>query len=283
MVDIDVSLVQRLLASQFPAWASITVRPVLPGGVDNRTFRIGDDLAVRLPSHPGYESQVAKEATWLPTIAPHLPVPIPVVVATGVPGSGFPSPWSIRRWIDGEVAHHAGVAASVPFARDLAAVLRALRSVDATGGPEAGPETWYRGAPLEHYDEESRRALAVLGARIPSGAEHIWERALVSTWRGPAVWFHGDVASGNLLVHRGRLAALIDFGVCGVGDPACDVALAWTFLRGRARAAFLDDLHLDADTVDRGRGWAMWRVLWSLEADFNDVLATATLRELLAG
>ncbi|MEO5534458.1 MAG: aminoglycoside phosphotransferase family protein [Pseudolysinimonas sp.] len=282
MAEIDVSLVQRLLASQFPAWASLAVRPVLPGGVDNRTFRLGDDLAVRLPSHPDYESQVAKEATWLPRIAPHLPMQIPVVVATGAPGSGFPSPWSIREWIDGGVATDAGVAESVPFACDLAATLRALRAVDATGGPQAGATSWYRGAPLQHYDEQSRRALAALGDKIPPAATAVWERALSTTWQRPAVWFHGDVASGNLLVREGRLAALIDFGLLGVGDPACDVVIAWTLLRGRARAAFLDEVDLDVDTIDRGRGWAIWQVLWKLEVDFNDSFATATLRELLA-
>ena len=150
-MDIDTALVARLIGSQFPQWSGLPIYPAEPNGWDNRTFRLGPDLSVRLPSAEGYAAQVRKEQRWLPLLAPHVPLPIPVPVARGLPGAGA-----------------------------------------------------------------------------------VWENALAATWHGRPVWIHGDVAAGNLLVQAGRLAAVIDFGCSGVGDPACDLTIAWTLLSGRA-------------------------------------------------
>ena len=137
----------------------------------------------------------------------------------------------------GRSVDEGGVDDAVAFAEDLAGFLRALQGADATGGPAAGEHSFYRGADPAYYDAETREAIGRLGVRIDSSrATSIWEEGLAATWTGAPVWFHGDVAAGNLLVRDGRLSAVIDFGTSGVGDPACDLYIAWTFLRGRSRA-----------------------------------------------
>ena len=261
-MDIDAALVRRLIGAQFPQWAGLPVEKVLPGGWDNRTFRLGTDMLVRLPSAEGYAASVAKEQQWLPRLAPHLPLPIPVPLAHGVPGEGFPSPWSVYRWLDGTDAAGAEVSDRTAFATDLAAFLRALQGVDATGGPGPGAHNWYRGGPLAHYDAETRQAIDVLGDAVDGPAAlDLWERALSTRWQRPPRWFHGDVAVGNLLVRDGRLAGVLDFGTSGVGDPACDLVIAWTLFERESRAAFRAALDLGPDTWDRGRGWALWKAL----------------------
>jgi aminoglycoside phosphotransferase (APT) family kinase protein len=181
-------------------------------------------------------------------------------VARGVPGSGYQYPWSVLRWIPGEPAASAAIPDLVAFAVDVAAFLGALRRVDTTGGPASGPHYFHRGGPLTTYADEPLRTVDVLGAVIPTDEVlAVWRDAMATTWRGDPVWVHGDVAAGNLRVRDGRLAAVVDFGSSGVGDPACDVVLAFTFLSGPSRATFRAALGLDAATWARGSGWALWR------------------------
>ncbi|MEW2146363.1 aminoglycoside phosphotransferase family protein [Micromonospora vinacea] len=262
---IDTTLVRRLVAEQFPQWADLPVRPVEVDGWDNRTFRLGETMSVRLPSGEGYALQVAKEQRWLPVLGPRLPVEIPVPLACGQPGAGYPYPWSIYRWIDGRIAQSERIDDLTRFATDLAAFLRALRDVDATDGPAPGPHSAWRGGPLSTYDGETRRAIVAHRDQVPvDTVTRMWQAALDATWAGPAVWFHGDVAHGNLLVRGGRLAAVIDFGCSGVGDPACDTVIAWTLLHGPSRSAFREALGLDDAAWARGRGWALWKSLITL-------------------
>ncbi|MET8090592.1 aminoglycoside phosphotransferase family protein [Micromonospora sp. NPDC005220] len=263
---IDVALVRRLVAEQFPQWAQLTARPVEVDGWDNRTFHLGAEMTARLPSGAGYALQVAKEQRWLPMLGPQLPVQIPTPLAHGRPGAGYPYPWSVYRWIDGRTARPERIDDLTRFATDLAAFLRALRGADATDGPVAGPHSAWRGGPLSTYDAETRAAIDTHRRRVPvDTVTGIWQAALDATWTGPAVWFHGDVAEGNLLVRDGRLAAVIDFGCSGVGDPACDTVIAWTLLHGPSRAAFRAALGLDDATWARGRGWALWKALITLD------------------
>ncbi|MET8528299.1 aminoglycoside phosphotransferase family protein [Micromonospora sp. NPDC005172] len=263
---IDVDLVRRLVAEQFPRWADLPVRPVEVGGWDNRTFHLGDEMTVRLPSGEGYVLQVAKEQRWLPVLGRLLPLEIPVPLAQGRPGAGYPYSWSVYRWIDGHTARPERIDDLTRFATDLAAFLRALRAVEATGGPAAGGHSAWRGGPLSTYDAETRAAIKIHRDRLPVEAvTAIWQDALDATWAGPPVWFHGDAAYANLLVRDGRLAAVIDFGCCGVGDPACDTVIAWTLLHGASRAAFRDAVDVDAATWTRGRGWALWKALITLD------------------
>jgi aminoglycoside phosphotransferase (APT) family kinase protein len=271
----DADLVRRLIAAQFPRWAGLPVRQVLPGGHDNRTFRLGDELSVRLPSGDWYALQVAKEQRWLPRLAPALPLEIPAPVARGVPGEGFPYDWSVYRWIEGEPLSARAVRDPVELAVALAGFLRALAAVPARGGPAPGPHNWHRGGPVGFYEAETLAALDRLGARVPRDeCLAVWERAVASAFEGPPVWFHGDVAAGNLLMRGGRPAAVIDFGTSGVGDPACDVVFAWTFLRGAAREAFRAALGAGDGVWARGAGWALWKALITEDL--------ATVREVLA-
>ena len=231
-------------------------------GSDNRTFRLGDELAVRLPSHARYAAQVEKEQAWLPRLAPGLPLPVPAPVALGEPDAGYPWRWSVNRWLAGEPALSAEIADLTRFARSLAAFLDALQRLDAAGGPTAGQHSFWRGGPLATYDRETQRAIAVLQDRVDArGAAEVWRAAMAAAWAGPPAWVHGDVAAGNLLVRDGRLAAVIDFGCCAVGDPACDLVIAWTMLAGESREAFRAGLPLDAGCWARGRGWALWKAL----------------------
>ena len=259
------ALVSRLIGEQFPQWADLPVSPVELGGWDNTTYRLGDDLCVRLPSADAYVPQVEKEHRWLPVLAPHLPLPIPEPVAKGAPGSGFPRPWSVYRWHPGAHATVERVADLTRFAVDLAGFLVALQRIDPSGGPPPGPHNFFRGGPLTTYDAETRAAISALAGEIDTTVvSEVWEAALAATWHGPPVWVHGDVSAANLLVADGRLSAVVDFGCSGVGDPACDVVVAWTFLVGVSRAAFRDRLRLDDDTWARGRGWALWKALITL-------------------
>lgn len=261
-LQIDIDLVQRLVATQFPQWAGLPVRPVDLDGWDNRTFRLGDDMSVRMPSAEGYVPQVKKEHRWLPALAPHLPIPIPVPLAKGTPGEGYPWPWSVYRWLEGAPAATAPITDLRQFAVDLAGFLAALYRIDASGGPAAGPHNFWRGGPLTVYDAETREAIDALRDEIDADAAMaVWETALAAPWTGMPVWVHGDVAVGNLLVRDERLSAVIDFGSSGVGDPACDTVIAWTLFTGESREAFRATLGVDDSTWARGRGWALWKAL----------------------
>jgi aminoglycoside phosphotransferase (APT) family kinase protein len=263
--QIDVSLARRLIDSQFLQWSSLPITAVEFDGWDNRSFRLGAELTIRLPSGSWYAQQVEKEQRWLPVLAPQLSLPIPTPVAKGAPGSGFPYPWSVYRWLDGEPASTAQIGDLAGFAMTLARFLRALGRVDATGGPEPGQHNFFRGGPLGTYEDETHRAIDALGdevARDP--VQRVWADAMATSWDREPVWFHGDVATGNLLVRDERLAAVLDFGSSGVGDPACDVVIAWTFLSGPSRDRFRAELGVDPGTWSRGRGWALWKALISL-------------------
>lgn len=263
--NITLSLVRRLVDAQFPGWAHLPLRPVELDGWDNTSFRLGDELSVRLPSAERYVQQVQKEHTWLPRLAPCLPLPIPVPLAIGQPGEGYPWQWSVYRWIQGRPAARETVADLPEFAASLGQFLRALMRIDAAGGPPPGDHNFMRGAHPSFYDAETRRALVTLQGQVDvRAAAAVWEAALQSSWQSPPVWFHGDVALGNLLVQDGRLSAVIDFGSSAVGDPACDLVIAWTFLHGQSRSVFRQAIGLDPDTWARGRGWALWKALITL-------------------
>lgn len=267
---IDAGLVRRLIGFQFPQWSGLPVTPVEVDGWDNRTYRLGDQLTVRLPTAEYYTPAVDKEHRWLPILAPLLPVPIPVPLAKGAPGEGYPYSWSIRRWLHGQTASLDRIDDGPGFAGSVADFILALQRIDAAGGPRAGAHSFHRGASLTHYDQETRHALGVLDGRIDTHrAVAVWNAALGATWHGPPVWFHGDVASGNLLVNNGRLAAVIDFGTSGVGDPACDLVIAWTMFSGESRETFRDTVGQDAATWARARGWALWKALIGLADDVD--------------
>ena len=260
--EITADVAARLVAAQFPQWAGLPVRPVTLDGWDNTTFRLGDELSIRLPSADRYAAQVAKEHRWLPVLARQLPLPIPEPVAMGRPGDGFPRPWSVYRWIAGEPARADLVADPAGFASALAGFLAALQAIDASDGPPAGAHNFFRGGPLATWDEQTRQLIDLTADDIDArAATSVWDTALASTWERAPVWVHGDVTASNLLVADGALHAVIDFGGTAVGDPACDLVMEWTFFTGDSAAAFRRGLPLDEATWARGRGWALWKAL----------------------
>ena len=255
---IDAELVRGLLREQFPQWAGLDVSAVFPGGWDNRSFRLGHELVARLPSSASYATQPAKEHRWLPRIAPGLPLAVPSPVALGRPGCGYPWDWVIHRWIDGQVVSTRGG----PIGRELGEFLRALHRIDASGGPQPGADNFHRGSDVSVYGGEFRRALVILEGRVDErAAMALWTRATQERWSRAPLWVHGDIAPGNLIEHAGHLAGVIDFGNLAVGDPACDLAIAWTWLRADARQDFQDVLGLDEATWLRARAWALWKAM----------------------
>ena len=237
MSVIDQALARRLVDSQFPQWSHLPVTPVELDGWDNRTFRLGDELTVRLPSGDGYVGQVEKEQRWLPVLAPHLPLPIPAPVAKGDHDGGYPLPWSVYRWLDGELALDRTHRRPARFRDRRWPASSALAASTRRGGPAPGPHNFYRGGPLTIYDGEALEAIDALGERDPRrcGQAGLGD-ALAASW-----------ARAGVVPRRRRdreparprrpPAAVIDFGTSGVGDPACDLAIAWTFLSGASRTS----------------------------------------------
>jgi aminoglycoside phosphotransferase (APT) family kinase protein len=263
--DITPGVAARLVAAQFPQWADLPVVPVALDGWDNTTFRLGTELSVRLPSADAYVAQIEKEHRWLPLLARRLPLQIPEPVALGEPGSGFPRPWSIYRWIDGDHATVERIANMPTFAADLTGFLTALYAIDASGGPRAGAHSFFRGGPVDTWDAKARESIEVMADDIDAKvAAEVWGAAVASTWDRSPVWVHGDVVGSNLLVADGRLRGVIDFGCAAVGDPACDLVMAWTFFTGESRDVFRGGLPFDDATWARGRGWALWKALVTL-------------------
>jgi aminoglycoside phosphotransferase (APT) family kinase protein len=201
----------------------------------------------------------------LPRLAPHLPLPIPVPLAKGTPGEGYLFPWSVYRGLERQTATAGRIANFREFAIELGRLLTALQQIDPAVGPPPGRHNFFRGGTLAAYGAKTRQAIAILKCRIDTdSATAAWEAALAATWQGPPGWFHGDAASGNLLVEVGHLSAIIDFGTSGVGDHSCDLAIAWTLFGGESREAFRAALRPDGATWAWGCGWVLWKALITL-------------------
>jgi aminoglycoside phosphotransferase (APT) family kinase protein len=248
-----------LIAEQFPAWRKLPLMAVQSGGTDNAIYRLGGEMAVRFPRYPAAAFHVQKEREWLPKFAPRLPLKIPEALAMGAPGHGYPYHWSVCRWIEGEDALIAPVADLDQAALRLAEFVRALQKIDPAETPISGWRNSGRGVPLAQRDGPVRRAIAALEGIVDTQAvTRSWEEALSAPeWTGQALWIHGDIHPGNLIVADGKIAAVIDFGCLGTGDPACDLQLAWTFLKTGPREAFRSHLTVDDATWIRGKGWAL--------------------------
>ena len=275
----DVPLVRRLLHGQFPQWADLPLERVPSSGTDNALYRLGDDMVVRLPRIHWAVGAVDKDLRWLPSLAPLLPVAVPVPLAKGTPAEGYAWDWGIYPWLDGENPTADRIADMESVTKDVTRFVEALRRIDPAGGPPTR-----RGAPLEVQDEAARVALAALRGLIDTeAATTVWDAALrTPAWSGPPVWIHGDLLPGNLLFQRDRLRGVIDWSLVGVGDPACDLIVAWALLPPDARNRFRAELRIDDATWSRGRGWALSIALIALPyyKDTNPGLA-ATARHLI--
>jgi aminoglycoside phosphotransferase (APT) family kinase protein len=280
----DEALVRRLLADQFPHWSELPLERVASSGTDNALYRLGRDLVVRLPRIEWAAGGLDKEFEWLPRLAPLLTVEISVPLVKGTPAAGYPWEWSVWPWLDGDNPVVGAIPDSEALAQELAAFVTALHAVDPDGGPPAS-----RGVPLAQRDGDTRKAIAELEGLIDTKAvTAAWEAALDTTaWAGAPVWIHGDISPGNLLLRDRRLAAVIDFAGLGVGDPACDLIVAWNLLPPEARDVFRAELRIDDATWDRGRGWALSVALIQLPyyKETNPALAANArhvIREVIA-
>lgn len=268
---IDLSLVRGLLDRALPEYASLPLTRLRASGSTNALFRLGDGLLVRLPRQPGGTATIEKEARWLPQIGRLLRVSVPEVVAVGEPDLGYPERWAVVRWLEGDVptvadsASHTGPARP-GLARDLAAVVIALRDIQVPDGALVDPQLRsYRGDPLQSMDETTRGNLAA--CRDISGLDldfeaalRVWEEAMALPQTGSGSeprWYHGDLMAENLLVRGGRLAAVLDFGVLAVGDPTVDLIVAWEVLDPPARDVFRRAVGPDETSWLRGRAWSL--------------------------
>lgn len=263
----DKELAQLLINKQFPKWSHLPIEPVKNSGWDNRTFHLGEEMTIRLPSQEAYAPQILKEFHWLPILGKSLTCQITTPLALGQPCEYFPWHWSINRWIDGETASVEHIQSLSQFAQDLGSFLTEFQSIDSTGGPIPGPHNFHRGGELGAYDSEMRQAISKIENKNEQEiANHLWNNALSSRWSSKPVWVHGDIAVGNLLVNDGKLEAVIDFGQLAIGDPACDLAIAWNLFSDESRAIFRAAVPLDKNTWIRAMGWTFWKTLcWPIK------------------
>ena len=255
-VEIDEPMARALVASQFPAWGGLAITHVPSGGTENVVFRLGDDLALRMPMTRDAVGSLVREVRWLPVVAPHVSLDVPEVVAEGAPDERYPFPWVVVRWLDGQDAVTASFASMDQLSEDLAGFVGELQSIDMTGAPKPGSEGFVRGGPIVSREPYFRSAIAQCEGLVDVGrVTAIWDDALAAPrWDGAPVWLHADLIPGNLLVRDQRLAGVLDFGTIATGDPAYDLTPAWHLLEGAARARFLALTGADDPTVRRARG-----------------------------
>ncbi len=254
-VDVDEPLARRLLARRLPDLAGLGLRRVPSAGTDNNVFRVGDDLALRLPMHPGAVDGLLKELRWLPVLAPYLSLEVPEVVAVGEPADGYPFPWAAVRWLQGTDALSGDPANLADLGATLGTFVRELQSVD--GAPAAGGAPGFvRGLPIAGRDEAFRQSLEHCADDVDVVAVRaVWDDALAAPpWQGAPVWLHADLLPGNLLLRGGRLVGVLDFGAMASGDPAYDATPAWHVLDASSRGVFRDVVGVDDATWRRARG-----------------------------
>lgn len=255
----DERLVGRLLEAQFPQWAKLPIVRVSTSGTECAIYRLGDEMAVRLPYRPDDGDQARKLSQWLPILGPQLPLSIPEAIASGSATMEYPAAWSIVKWLAGNELALARLADPIQTARVLAGFVRALASIEPGGGPVPGTHNFWRGVALSQRDTMTRKRLREADGLIDStAAAAAWERDLhAPAWAGPPRWLHGDLAPDNLLQSGGELTAVIDWGGLAIGDPAADCLPAWNLFRGQSRDAYRVALGCDDATWARGRGLAL--------------------------
>ncbi|RAO60561.1 hypothetical protein LUPAC06_01184 [Micromonospora saelicesensis] len=288
-VGVSVDVVSALVAEQFPRWRGLPVRPLPSTGTVNALFRLGPDIVLRFPllpsSDPELRAELRREQEYAVLLGRHLPVAVPEPLGLGEPGDGYPGPWTAYQFIPGETAQPDRIADLDVFARDLAGVVTALRGIDTGGRIWSGNG---RGGRLAAADAGVRAALAVSGTLTDTAAlSELWKRCRDARRDDPTdVWIHGDLMPGNLLVRDGRLAAVIDLGAVGVGDPAVDLMPAWNLFDAGSRETYRRALGVDDATWERGRGWALEQAINALPyyVETNPVMAGIarhTLRAML--
>ncbi|MET9229251.1 aminoglycoside phosphotransferase family protein [Lentzea sp. NPDC003310] len=275
----DVSLVDELVRTQFPHWHGLPVTEVRHGGTSHALYRLGDELAVRLPRREWARDEAAKEADTVPLVAPHVPVAVPEPVALGEPTGAYPYQWSVVRWVPGGMLPSEEAAEDTPLR--LATLIRALQEVDPADRPwKAGRGRRDHGG--DDRDDAVRACIEQVGGdpRLVG----IWEDAIAAPrWDRPGRWVHADLHVGNLIFTGTALTGVIDWGSAGVGDPAADLMTAWIYLDERGRKAFRAEMG-EYDEADwaRAKGWALDLAVLALPyyRDTNEFLAGIASRTL---
>ncbi len=279
----DAELVRTILRNQQPQWAHGPITEISSTGTDHALYRLGDDAVARVPPGRSATRPIDTEFRWLPWLAERLPIEIPRPLARLEPTPLFPYQWSVHSWIDGECGTTAPIDRAF-LAVDLARVLQALQGLNPAGGPPSVEAYCWRGIPLQMQDASTREAIASSRRSIDVAAvTSAWETVLdTPEWTGPPVWIHGDVAAGNLIFRDGRLAALIDWACMAVGDPACELVVAWELLDESSRETLRAELAIDDATWERGRGWALSTAVGALAyyEDSNPFMADQARRKL---
>jgi aminoglycoside phosphotransferase (APT) family kinase protein len=255
-LGINEPLVRSLIDEQFPEWRDLRLRAISWGTV-NAVYRLGEELAVRLPRRAEWASNLEQEVRWLPVLAPSLPLPIPEPVALGAPSEDYPLTWAVYRWLNGTPMLEAVRVDQSAIADELAAFVTAMQRIERPSDPPVSN----RSVPLAEHDKAIRASIPQLAADgiDVAAVSAAWEHALAAPgWCGPPVWLHGDLMPTNLLVRDdGALAGVLDFGVCTTGDPACESLLAWMTLTPPARAYYRKLVEIDDAAWARARGWAL--------------------------
>lgn len=271
-IIINEHVVLSLIQEQFPEYKNFAIHPIKTQGHDHTTFHLGDNLLIRLPNAQCYASKVEKEQEWLPKLAPHLSVIIPKPIALGQPSLNYPFHWSIYQWISGESANNLDKnnLNLNDIALSIAQFLQELESIDIKNGPKPGAHNFYRGASLWKYHKETKNALQKLSYFMDVAPyEQLWFQAIQASLLNPPVWIHGDMAPGNIIVENNQLKAVIDFSGIAVGDPACDLVMAWTYFDEASRIIFKKNLSFDETVWTRAQGWALWKALITLASIQN--------------
>jgi len=260
-------LARKLIAEQFPEYSNLPIVDVEKQGHDNRTYRLGDEMLIRMPTAADYALKVPKEQELLPQLAKRLSISIPAPIKMGKPSSDYPYPFSIYKWLSGKSINLLTLTdqEKEQLAFDLAKFLKELQAITDIEGPGPGQHNWWRGDHVSVYYKGAREQIAELVNFIDAPrALALWDQACATRWNKAPIWIHGDFAIGNILMEDGKLSSVIDFGGAAVGDPACDLVIAWTYLSGKARETFISKMDMDSDTWLRARAWALWKATFEL-------------------
>ncbi|MBS0236407.1 MAG: aminoglycoside phosphotransferase family protein [Proteobacteria bacterium] len=267
LFPITLELARKLIAAQFPQYAHLPISEVEKQGHDNRTYRLGSDMLIRMPTDEAYALKVPKEQELLPKLANHLSTTIPEPIKMGSASADYPYPFSIYKWQPGRSLNLTTLSAEEmeQLAFDVSRFLKELQAITGINGPIPGQHNWWRGDHVCVYDKGAHEQIAKLGEIINNKkALDLWNKACATKWHKPPVWIHGDFAIGNILIQNGKLSAVIDFGGTAIGDPACDLVIAWTYFTGKAREIFIQEVDMDSDTWLRSRAWALWKATFEL-------------------
>ena len=276
-IEISILNVNNLIKEQFQEYSHLEIKPVETSGWDNKTFKLGESISIRLPSAECYINQVNKEQKWLPILKQHLSIPISEPIKMGLPSSDYPWNWSIYKWINGKSANIYNFNENClnKIALELANFLNELHTIDISldlnNELTAGDHNFHRGGSLEFYNNEFINNITNLkNNNFDIDYEKIniiWQKAISSKWNNKSVFIHGDLSSGNIIIENNNLKGIIDFGQLGIGDPACDLVISWTFLDNESRKIFKLNLNnIDADTWIRAYGWCIWKSIITINS-----------------